>query len=89
MIARNWDELGYEQTAEEMYNYLENFLGETARAAWEAYKRNYPTDFATDLSLEPNPYNFTNEIQLLLLGSQPNVGFNKQQQEVIRKLEQL
>ena len=70
-----------------MYNYLEKFLGETARVAQEAYKRNYPTEFTTNLLLGPNPYNFTNKIQLLLLGLQPNVGFNKQQQEAMRKLE--
>ena len=35
MVARKWDELGYEQTTDEMYNYLEKFLGELVRAVWE------------------------------------------------------
>ena len=42
-------------------------------------------NFSIDLSLGPNPYNSTNKIQLLLLGAQPNVGINRQQQEVMRK----
>ena len=50
-----------------MYSYLEKFLGETARATWEAYKQNFPTDFTRDIDLEANPYNFTNKIQILLL----------------------
>ena len=42
-----------------MYSYLEKLLGEPARAAWEAYKLTYPTDFARDIELAANPYNFT------------------------------
>ena len=74
MIARKYNELEIEKTHIEMYSYLEKFLGETARAAWEAYKHNFPTDFARDIELGANPYNFTNKIQILLLGTQPNTG---------------
>ena len=72
-----------------MYSYLENFLRETDRATWEAYKLNYPVDFDRDIELGANPYNFTNKIQKLLLGYQPNSGVGKQQQDAIRKLEQI
>ena len=48
MVARKYDELDIEKTPVEMYSYLEKFLGETARAAWEAYKKNFPADFARD-----------------------------------------
>ena len=45
-----------------MYSYLEKFLGETTRSAWEAYKQNFPLDFVRDIELRANPYNFTNKI---------------------------
>ena len=89
MVARKYDELEIEKTPVEMYNYLEKFLSETARATWEAYKFNFPTDFARNMELGVNPYNFTNKIQILLLWHQPNTGVSKQQQEAIRKLEQI
>ena len=69
-----------------MYSYLEKFLGETTRAAWEAYKQNFPLDFVRDIELGANLYNFTNKIQILSLGTQPNTGEGKHQQEAIRKL---
>ena len=83
MIARKYDELAIEKPLVEMYNYLEKLLGETTRAAWEAYKLNYPVDFARDIELGPNPYNFTNKIQILLLGYQPNTNEGRQQQDAI------
>ena len=72
-----------------MYSYLEKFLGETAMAAWKAYKQNFPADFARGIELGANPYNFTNKIQILLLGTQPNTGVGTHQQDAIRKLEQI
>ena len=72
-----------------MCSYLEKVLGETTRAAWEAYKLNFLTYFARDIELGANPYNFTNKIQILLLGYQPNIGVGRQQQETIKKLEQI
>ena len=89
MIARKYDELAIEKPLVEMYNYLEKLLGETTRAAWEAYKLNYPVDFARDIELGANPYNFTDKIQILLLGYQPNTGEGRQQQDAIRKFEQV
>ena len=87
MVVKRYDELEIEQTPVDMYSYLEKFLGETARAAWEAYKPNFPTDSARDIELRANPYNFTNKIQILLLRYQPNTGIGRQQQVAIRKLE--
>ena len=51
MVARKYDELEIEKTPIEMYSYLEKFLGETGRAAWESYKLTYPADFARDIEL--------------------------------------
>ena len=65
-----------------MYSYLEKFLGETTRSAWEAYKQNFPLDFVRDIELGANPYNFTNKIQIFLLGTQPNTG----QENINKKL---
>ena len=89
IVARKYDELEIEKTPVEMYSYLEKFLGETARAAWEAYKKNFPADFARDIELGANPYNFTNKIQILLLGTQPNTSVGTHQVDAIRKLEQI
>ena len=88
-VARKYDELEIEKTPVGIYSYLEKFLGETARVVWESYKLTYPPDFARVIELGANPYNFTNKIQMLLVGSQPNAGVGKQQQEAIRKLEQI
>ncbi|KAH7681583.1 hypothetical protein IHE45_05G068500 [Dioscorea alata] len=89
MVCRKYDELDYIKTPVEMYSYLEKFLGETARAVWESYKLNFPQDFARDLKLGDNPYNFVNKIRLLLLEDSPNANNGKQQVEAIRKLEQI
>ena len=72
-----------------MYSYLKKFLGETARAAQEAYKQNFPSDFMREIELGTNPYNFTNKIQILLLSTQPNKGIGTHQQNAIRRLEQI
>ena len=77
------------KVASKMYSYLEKFLWETAGAAWEAYKLNYPAYFTRDLELGANPYNYTNKIQISLLGYQSNTGVGKQQHDAIRKLEQI
>ena len=87
MVGRKYDELEIENTLVEMYSYLEKFLGETTRATWDAYKQNFPADFARDVELGANPYNFTNKIQILLLGTQPNTGVGTHQQDASRKLE--
>lgn len=60
-----------------------------ARAIWERYKAEFPQDYEKDVSLGPNPYNFVYKIQVLVLGSQPNTGYDKQQVEAIKKLKQL
>ena len=80
MVARKYDELEIEKTLVKPYSYLEKFLGEIARVAWKAYKQNFPLDYARDIELGKNPYNFTNKIQILLIGSQPNTEVGKQQQ---------
>ena len=77
MVTRKYDELEIGKTPVEVYSYLEKFLEETARAAWEAYKLTYPADFARDIELGANPYNFTNKILMLLVGFQPNTGVGK------------
>ncbi|KAH7666057.1 hypothetical protein IHE45_13G076200 [Dioscorea alata] len=89
MVCRKYDELDYTKTPVEMYSYLEKFLGEAARAVWESYKLNYPQDFARDLELGDNPYNFVNKVRLLLLEDSPNANYGKQQVDAIKKLEQL
>ncbi|KAH7659679.1 hypothetical protein IHE45_16G046300, partial [Dioscorea alata] len=89
MVCRKYDELDYTKTPVEMYSYLEIFLGETSKVVWESYKLNFPQDFARDLELGDNPYNFVNKIRLLLLGDSPNANYGKQQIEAIRKLEQI
>ncbi|KAH7659690.1 hypothetical protein IHE45_16G047200, partial [Dioscorea alata] len=89
MVCRKYDELDYTKTPVEMYSYLEKFLGEAARAVWESYKLNYPQDFARDLELGDNPYNFVNKVRLLLLEDSPNANYGQQQIESIKKLEQL
>ena len=72
MVARKYDELEIKKTPVEMYGYLEKFLGETARAGWETYKLNFPIDFVRDIELGAKLYNFTNQIQILVLRYQPN-----------------
>ena len=89
MVTKKYDELEIEKTPIEMYSYLEKFLGETAKVAQEAYKKNFLADFARDIELGANPYNFSNKIQILLLGTQPNTGVETHQQDAIRKLEQI
>ncbi|KAH7685547.1 hypothetical protein IHE45_04G047000, partial [Dioscorea alata] len=89
MVCRKYDELDYTKTPVEMYSYLEKFLGETAKAVWESYKLNFPQDFARDLELGDNSYNFVNKVRLLLLEDSPNANYGKQQIEAIKKLEQL
>ena len=75
--------------ANEMYRYLETFLGETARAFWEAYKRDYELDFRQLVALGANPLNFGNKIQFLLTGEDPNSGTTGIQSDAILHLEQL
>lgn len=72
IVCGKFEELGVEKTAIEMYAYLNKFLEETARAPWETYKKKFPIVFQTDIRLGPNPYNYTNRIQALILGQQPN-----------------
>ena len=78
MVARKYDELKIEKTLVEMYSYLEKLLGEIARAAQEAHKLNFSADFARNIEIDANPYNFTNKFQILLLGYQPNIGIGRQ-----------
>ena len=51
IVARKCDELEIEKTPDEMYSYLKKLLRETTRATWEAYKQNFPADFARDIEL--------------------------------------
>ncbi|WMV38461.1 hypothetical protein MTR67_031846 [Solanum verrucosum] len=52
--------------AETMYKYMETFLGESAKALWEAYKSNFPQEFQALVNAGANPYNFTNKIHSLI-----------------------
>ena len=69
-----------------MYKYLENFLGESTKALWEAYKVEFPV-FQYLVSLWPNPYNFTNKIHTLITGEYPNSGLVTLQWNTVLKLE--
>ncbi|WMV46062.1 hypothetical protein MTR67_039447, partial [Solanum verrucosum] len=60
--------------AETTYKYMETFLGESAKALWEAYKSNFPQEFQALVNLGANPYNFTNKIHSLITGEDPNGG---------------
>lgn len=51
-----------ETDAEIMYRYLETFLGESVKAAWEAYKVEFPHEFQNLVNMGPNSYNFANKI---------------------------
>lgn len=42
LVARKFNEINENFTSKDIYSYLETFLGETARAAWEAYKKIFP-----------------------------------------------
>ena len=83
MVARKYDELEIEKTHVAIYSYLEKFLGEIARAVWKAYKQNFLLDFVRDIELGAKLYNFTNQIQILVLRYQPNTRVGKQQQDAI------
>jgi hypothetical protein len=77
------------QDPEEMYRYLETFLGETARAFWEAYKAENEEDFRRLVSLGAILHNFGNKLQTLITGVDPNSGTLGIQQEAMLNLEQL
>ena len=57
-----------------MYTYLEIFLRETTRVAWEKFKEKFPNLLTEDMALGNNPHNFTNRIQSLLIAQSPNRG---------------
>ncbi|WMV29160.1 hypothetical protein MTR67_022545, partial [Solanum verrucosum] len=75
--------------AETMYKYMETFLGESAKALWEAYKSNFPQEFQALVNLGANPYNFTNKIHSLITGKDPNSGLVVLQRNALIHLEQL
>jgi hypothetical protein len=75
--------------AEEMYRYLETFLGESTKALWEAFKKEKPTEFQTLIGFGSNPYNFVNKIHSLVTGEDPNSGHIGLQKEAIKQLDQL
>ncbi|WMV43464.1 hypothetical protein MTR67_036849, partial [Solanum verrucosum] len=75
--------------AETMYKYMETFLGESAKALWEAYKSNFPQEFQALVNLRANPYNFTNKIHSLITGEDPNSGLVVLQRNALIHLEQL
>ena len=80
----------YQDTdAETMYKYMETFLGESAKALWEAYKSNFPQEFQVLVNMGPNPYNFTNKVHSLITGEDPNSGLVVLQRNALIKLEQL
>ena len=72
-----------------MYQYLDFFLVEITRAAWEKFKEKFPSIMAKDLALRVNLHNFINRIQLIITAQSENRGSLDQQQEAIRRLEQL
>ncbi|WMV55061.1 hypothetical protein MTR67_048446 [Solanum verrucosum] len=43
--------------AKTMYKYMETFLGESAKALWEAYKSNFLQEFQALVNMGANPYN--------------------------------
>lgn len=68
---------------------METFLGESAKAVWEAYKTNFPQEFQMLVNMGPNPYNFTNKVHSLITGEDPNNGLTILQRNALIKLEQL
>lgn len=88
-IIRDYYRLIQSMEPEEMYKYLETFLGESVKVTWESYKTTYNTEFNTMLSLGSNPYNFVNKIQSIVTGQDPNSRHLGVLEDAIRQLEQL
>lgn len=49
-------------STEEMLRVLETYLGESAKAIWEAFKNQHPAKVKEIIALGTNPYNFVNKI---------------------------
>ena len=72
MVAEVWKKIPQETNSKTMYKYLETYLGESTRALWESYKTNFRENYNSILSLGANPYNFVNQISILITGEDPN-----------------
>ena len=72
-----------------MYKYLETFLGESTKALWESYKKNFRENYNGMFKLGANPYNFVNQISSLIIGVDPNSRHITIQQEALLHLEQM
>ncbi|XP_031102655.1 uncharacterized protein LOC116006432 [Ipomoea triloba] len=79
----------YVNDGEEMIKIAENYLGGTARAAWEAFKLKFPDKLA-ELAMQGNSiHNFAYQIHTLLTGREANTGLTIRQAEAMRDLEQI
>jgi hypothetical protein len=72
-----------------MFTYLETYLGESTKAAWERYKVDFQDDYQYTLQLGNNPYNFIHKIHTLLTGRDPNSQSMRFQVKAVEHLEQL
>lgn len=56
-------------TTEQLYRYMETFLGVADGAVWNTFRREFPNSIAELYKLGPNPFNFVNSMGRLLTGS--------------------
>ncbi|KAA8540648.1 hypothetical protein F0562_024434 [Nyssa sinensis] len=89
LVVREYTNKGFDHTALQCLAHIETFLGESAKTIWEGYKLKFPDDLARTVSFGANPWNFVNKIQFVLIGEDPNLGIQSQQQEAMAELERL
>ncbi|PON68413.1 hypothetical protein PanWU01x14_095650 [Parasponia andersonii] len=75
------------EIGEQMIRIAENYLGETAKAAWEAFKTKFPEEVQKIAEQGNNIFNFCFAIHRLLTARDANTGLNIRQQEAMRDLE--
>ena len=82
MVIRDYESKHYNiTTGEEMIKIAENYLGDIARAAWEAFKANFPEKLAELVTQGNNIHNFTYLIHRIITGKYVNVGLTMRQAE--------
>ena len=72
-----------------MISIAENYLGTTALAAWEDWKKYFPEPLAQLVSQGNNIRNFTSTILRIINGGDTLSGLTIKQNEALRDLEQL
>ena len=76
-------------SGEEMIRIAENYLGDIAKAIWEAYKQNFPEQMNELIMQGSNIYNFAYTMHRIITGREVNTGVTIRQQEAMRDLEQI